>query len=89
MPTPSDTGLPDEPSENQDEGRHRKKQKPDQNFVLSDTAANWIIGTVTAMWALNILAGVFAFNGYQPSEVIHGVFMTIVGGAFMLRIRGS
>jgi hypothetical protein len=58
-------------------------------FILSDRAANWVIGVVTGVWALNIIAGMVQWNGYQPSEMVNGVFMTVVGGAFMLRIRGS
>ena len=58
-------------------------------FALSDTAANWVIGVVTVMWALNIIAGMVQFNDYQPSDMVHGAFMIIVGGAFTLRIRGS
>lgn len=54
---------------------------------LSDRSANVIIGVVTAVWAGNILAGMLQVNGYQPSEAINGIFLTIVGGAFVLRSK--
>jgi hypothetical protein len=54
---------------------------------LSDRSANVIIGVVTVVWAGNILAGMLQVNGYQPSEAINGIFLTIVGGAFVLRSK--
>lgn len=54
---------------------------------LSDRSANIIIGVVTAVWAGNIIAGMASINGYQPSEAINGIFLTIVGGAFVLRSK--
>lgn len=63
-------------------GKHRSSSE-----VISDTTANVIIGVVTSIWAANILAGMFEINDYQPSETINGIFMTIVGGAFVLRAR--
>lgn len=56
---------------------------------LSDRAANIIIGVVTAVWAGNILAGMLQVNGYQPSEAVNGIFLTIVGGAFVLRSKAK
>lgn len=56
---------------------------------LSDRAAAIIIGLVTAIWAVNILAGMFQVNGYRPAESVNGIFMAIVGGAFIARARGS
>ena len=55
--------------------------------MLTDRAATVLIAVVTAIWAVNIIAGMFAFNGYQPSESLNGIFMGIVGGAFALRAR--
>ena len=55
--------------------------------MISDRAATILIAVVTTIWAVNILAGMFAINGYQPSESINGIFMGIVGGAFALRAR--
>ena len=57
--------------------------------MISDRTATVLIGVITAIWALNILAGMAQLNGYQPSESINGVFMAIVGGAFALRARGK
>lgn len=54
---------------------------------MSDKTATVVIGIVTIIWAGNILAGVFAINGYTPSESVNGIFMTIVGGAFIIRNR--
>lgn len=56
---------------------------------LSDRSANIIIGVVTAIWAGNIVAGMVQLNGYQPSEAINGIFLTIVGGAFVLRSKSK
>lgn len=56
---------------------------------ISDRAANVIIGVVTAVWAGNIVAGMVQLNGYQPSEAINGIFLTIVGGAFVLRSKAK
>ncbi len=55
--------------------------------MLTDRAATVLIAVVTTIWAGNIVAGMFAINGYQPSESINGIFMGIVGGAFALRAR--
>jgi uncharacterized membrane protein YeaQ/YmgE (transglycosylase-associated protein family) len=57
--------------------------------MISDKTATIIIGVVTAIWALNILAAMFEFNNYQPSESINGIFMAVVGGAFALRHRSA
>lgn len=54
---------------------------------MSDRTANIVIGVVTGIWAVNVLAGMVAFNGYQPSGGINAIFTTIVGGAFALRAR--
>lgn len=56
---------------------------------LSDRSANILIGVVTAVWVANIAAGMVKLNGYQPSEVINGIFLTIVGGAFVARRKGE
>ena len=56
---------------------------------LSDRSANIIIGVVTAVWAANIVAGMVQLNGYQPSEAVNGIFLTIVGGAFVLRSKSK
>lgn len=63
------------------------KHKSPNSEIISDRTANIIIGVVTSIWVVNILAGMFEVNDYQPSETINGIFMTIVGGAFVLRAR--
>lgn len=55
--------------------------------MISDRTATNVIIVVTVVWALNIVAGVFAIGGYQPSESVNGIFMSIVGGAFIVRAR--
>lgn len=57
--------------------------------MISDRTATIVIGVVTTIWAANVVAGMLALNGYSPSESINGIFMTIVGGAFVLRSRGK
>jgi len=57
--------------------------------VISDRMANWVIGVVLTMWAGNIIAGIFAINGYQPSEGINAIFTGTVGLAFMARARAK
>lgn len=63
---------------------------PPARDVISDRTANWVIGTVTAMWVLNLLAGMFSTTlgiDYTPSETVNGIFMAVVGGAFIARSR--
>lgn len=57
--------------------------------MISDRTATIVIAVVTTVWAANIVAGVIALNGYQPSESLNGIFMSIVGGAFVLRARND
>lgn len=57
--------------------------------MISDKTANTIIAVVTAVWVLNLVVGMFGFNGYEASEAINGIFMAIVGGAFALRAKNS
>lgn len=54
---------------------------------MSDRTANIVIGVVTAIWAGNVLVGMAAWNGYQPSAEVNAIFTLIVGGAFGLRAR--
>lgn len=56
--------------------------------MISDRTATIVIAVVTTVWAANIIAGVIALNGYQPSESVNGIFMAVVGGAFALRAKG-
>lgn len=60
---------------------------PSRGEVLTDRTASIVIYVVTAIWAGNILAGMFKLNGYQPSSEINGIFMAVVGGAFLARTR--
>lgn len=57
--------------------------------MISDRTANIIIGVVTTVWAANILAGMFAINGYKPAESINGIFTATVGVAFLIRARAK
>lgn len=61
---------------------------------LSDKSANIIVATVATLWAVSmgasIVTGVFPqLPDYQPPEYIHGAFLAIVGGAFVLRGKGK
>lgn len=55
--------------------------------MISDRTATILISVVTAMWAGNIIAGMFQVNDYQASESINGIFMAVVGSTFALRAR--
>jgi hypothetical protein len=52
--------------------------------MISDRTRTIVIGVVTAVWALNFLAGLVPAVGYQPDQTINGIFMAIVGGLFAL-----
>lgn len=55
--------------------------------ILSDRAASIVIYVVTLIWAGNIVAGMFSWHDYQPSTEVNGIFMAVVGGAFIARTR--
>lgn len=57
--------------------------------MIGERMANWIIGVVTGIWAVNFLVGLVPQFGYEPDQAINGIFMAIVGGAFALRARES
>jgi hypothetical protein len=57
--------------------------------VISDKTATAIIIAVTIMWTINILAGMFQINDYDPDPVINGIFITIVGAALTARYRAG
>ena len=58
--------------------------------MISDRTANVIIAVVTVVSVLNILSGMFGYPPhYEPSDMIHGIFLTIVGGALGLKGRGE
>lgn len=46
-----------------------------------------VIYVVTAIWAGNILVGMLSWHDYQPSTEVNGIFMAVVGGAFIARTR--
>ena len=70
------------------QGRPASSPKRDGEF-LSNRSATVIIYVVTAIWAFNIVAGMFTFTGWQPSSEVNGAFMLIVGGAFVARARSK
>lgn len=55
--------------------------------MVNDRTASIIIWLVTTVWAINFLAGLFQFKGYQSDQAINGIFMGIVGGLFALKAR--
>lgn len=57
--------------------------------MISDRTANLVIVVVLIMWAGNILAGIFAINGYQSSEGVNAIFTGTVGLAFMARAKAK
>lgn len=56
--------------------------------MISDRTRTIIIFIVTAVWAINFIAGV-AVHDYKPSESINGIFMGIVGGLFAISARSK
>lgn len=76
-----------EPSQPSSPTSHR--QNRGRTEVLSDRTATVVIYVVTGIWALNIVAGMMHWNGYQPSTEINGTFMLVVGGAFVARTRAG
>lgn len=57
--------------------------------MISDRSANAIIGVVTGVWVVNLVAGMIPWLNHEPSEAVNGAFMLIVGGAFALRARSK
>lgn len=51
--------------------------------MIGERTRTVIIAVVTAVWAINFLAGL-VIGDYKPSESINGIFMGIVGGLFAL-----
>lgn len=56
---------------------------------MSDRAANVVIGVVLTVWAANVVAAIFAINGYQGSEGINTLVTAAVGAAFVARARAK
>jgi hypothetical protein len=55
--------------------------------VIDPKLRNWIISTVTAVWALNFLVGIIPWFHYKPDQAINAIFMAIVGGLFAISAR--
>jgi hypothetical protein len=51
--------------------------------LLPKPLAYTVMGLVTLVWAVNFAAQFFV-EGYASDPLIHGIFMTIVGGAMAL-----
>lgn len=55
--------------------------------MIDPKLRNWIISTVTVVWALNFLIGVIPWFHYKPDQAINAIFMAIVGGLFAISAR--
>jgi len=55
--------------------------------VIDPKLRNWIISTVTVVWALNFLVGIIPWFHYKPDQAINAIFMAIVGGLFAISAR--
>lgn len=55
--------------------------------MIDPKLRNWIISTVTAVWALNFLVGIIPWFHYKPDQAINAIFMAIVGGLFAISAR--
>lgn len=51
--------------------------------MLSRRVTQWVVGLVSAVWAVNFIAGI-ALPKYEADQAINGIFMGIVGGALAL-----
>lgn len=56
--------------------------------MIDPKLKNSIIIVVTAVWAINFIAGL-AIPSYEPDQAINAIFMGIVGGLFALGARGD
>lgn len=54
--------------------------------MLPPWLANGIVALVSLVWVINFGAR-FVVEDYVPSPTVDGAFMTIVGGALMLKAR--
>lgn len=52
---------------------------------MTDRAANVILGVVLAVWALNVVAAITKFRGYEGSESLNGLVTVAIGAAFTYR----
>lgn len=55
--------------------------------MIDPRLRNWIISTVTVVWALNFLVGIIPAFHYKPDQAINAIFMAIVGGLFAISAR--
>lgn len=55
--------------------------------MIDPKLRSWIIGLVSAVWALNFVAGLIPQLKYEPDQAINAIFMAIVGGLFALGAR--
>ena len=55
--------------------------------MIDPKLRNWIISTVTVVWALNFLIGIIPWVHYKPDQAINAIFMAIVGGLFAISAR--
>ena len=55
--------------------------------MINPKLRNWIVGIVTAVWAINFMAGLIPALHYSPDQAINAVFMAIVGGMVALGAR--
>lgn len=56
--------------------------------MIDPKLKNGIIIVVTAVWAINFIAGL-AVKSYEPDQSINAIFMAIVGGLFALGARSN
>jgi hypothetical protein len=56
--------------------------------VIPKSLASAIIVVVTIVWASNFVLQ-FVVAEYKPDPVLHGVFMSLVGGALALSRKGG
>lgn len=54
--------------------------------AISDWLSNWIIGVVTVVWVANFCLPLLV-PAYHSDTAINGVFMSIVGGALVVKSR--
>lgn len=54
--------------------------------MLSPRTTQIIVGLVSAVWAINFVAGL-VMETYDADQAINGIFMAIVGGALALGSR--
>lgn len=57
--------------------------------MISDRAVTVIVGVVTVVWAVNVIAGIIPGSDYRPPESINAIFVTIVGGALTYKARSK